>query len=189
MTDGSHIQPAGRLTLLASACTPQLRQAVHRFAKDTRQRYMDPVAELGVMALQLAVEQLGGSAALPPDPFRRALFVVNARGPEATRAKLHDGYRNPARGALSGTLFSSCGYNIAGALMARSQSIRGAVLTFGATPESGRQAPAMARCFLARRRADWLVLATLGEDRADVSWFHSEDFAQARGLAATAALA
>jgi hypothetical protein len=167
-------QPTGRLTLEAADRAPALEQVVKAFAKETRQRYMDPLAELGIMALHLAVERSGGAAALPPDPFRRALFVVNAWGPRSTRAKLLDGYSNPARGALSGTIFSNCGYNIAGSLMARSQSIRGAVLTFGATPGWDVQSQALIGAFLARRRADWLALATLDEERVELSWFAGE---------------
>lgn len=175
MPTTTQLQPLGRVTLLAGDCTAELKDVGRSFARNTRQRYMDPSAELGIMALHLAVEQLGGSQALPADPFRRALFVVTACGPQATRAKLQDGYRNPNRSTLSGTVFSNCGYNIAGSLMARSQSIRGGVLTFGAAPGWERHVPAMAQTFLARRRADWLALAVLDDACAEVSWYVADD--------------
>jgi hypothetical protein len=167
----NHLQPVGQLTLLAAACTPELKEIGRRFVKDTRQRYIDPVAELGVIALHLAVARLGGRDALPEDQFRRALFVVTARGPQATRLKLQTGYANDSQGAVSATIFSNCGYNIAGALMARSQSIRGPVLTFGETPSWRRDVPKMAQAFLERDRVDWLALVFLDEQRAEISWY------------------
>lgn len=174
------LEPSGELTLLAHACTPELKEVGRRFVKDTRQRYIDPAAELGVMALHLAVEQLGGSHAMPEDPFRRALFVVTAKGPQTTRLKLQASYASESKGALSATVFSNCGYNIAGALMARSQSIRGPVLTFGETPNSRRDVRKMAEVFLERDRVDWLALAFLDDQSVEISWYDRAAYSQQR---------
>lgn len=100
------------------------------FKRETRQRYLDKSAERGVAALDASSRASAPAwRGTEPPPERTGLLVVATTGPRGTRGDFLDSYLSRGKTSASATLFSNCGFNIAGAMMARSRKITGPVLT------------------------------------------------------------
>jgi len=100
-------------------------------------RYKDPIVPGGVIALQgaLAAARLE-PAVLQANPFRYGILLAAARGPQHTRASLFQSLESRDGKSVSATFFSSCGYNIAGSLLAASAGIVGPVLTLASSDDA-----------------------------------------------------
>ena len=141
------------------------------FRQRTQQRYIDKAVETGLKALNDAVEALSlDQPSLNGDPTRVGILIATNLGPAATRDQyLHSYVQRKGRSA-SATLFSNCGYNIVGAMLARSCNIRGPVLTFGAGGEPCAILD-VARRLLNGNRADRLFVGRAETDNAIVVSF------------------
>jgi hypothetical protein len=124
-------------------------------------RYLDPVAERGARAIEAA-----SSEADPTAPegdlasaLRTGILMVTRLGPSGTREQLYKSMGERRGKGVSATLFSSCGYNIAAAVMAKVRGIRGPSLTFAATPNWGARVLRFAEGLFARRVVDRLFLS------------------------------
>lgn len=116
------------------------------FKRRTQQRYVDDAVGPGLAALEGAcVSGAIGSEVIDAEPSRTGLLLATDSGPVVTRGQYLETYANRGRKSVSATLFSNCGYNIVGAMLARSRNIRGPVLTFGADALWGPRLLATAR--------------------------------------------
>lgn len=132
-----------------------LQSIVKDFKRATQQRYLDKAAETGLVALHGAIETAGvDQDRIDRDPGRVALSIATVHGPETTRQQYLGSYAQRGGKSASATLFSNCGYNIVGAMLARSRNIRGPVLTFGGVPRWPRQLLDTSRRQFAARRID-----------------------------------
>lgn len=126
------------------------------FKRRTQQRYVDESVGPGLSAIEDACESAGG--VLDADPWRTGLLLATEAGAVATRLQYLESYASRGGKSVSATLFSNCGYNIVGAMLARNRSIRGPVLTLGADERWGARLLATARRMFAARRADRLFV-------------------------------
>ena len=114
-------------------------------------RYKDPIVLPGIFAAQGALAAAGLSGeVIRTDPFRHGILLAASRGPAATRASLFQSGESRGGKSVSATFFSSCGYNIAGSLVAAATGIVGPVLTLA---PSGDALAALARQALRFLRA------------------------------------
>ena len=150
-------QPAPAKSGDAAADTRSLMALRRR----TGQRYLDPLVERGVRAIE-AVGPEGESAASESDPeraFRTGILLTTRLGPSSTREQLYKSMSERQGRGVSATLFSSCGFNIASAVMAKVLGIRGPSLTFAATPGWGARMFHLAGGLFARGTVDRLYLS------------------------------
>lgn len=126
------------------------------FKQRTQQRYVDESVGPGLSAIEGACETAG--VAPEADPWRTGVLLATEEGALATRRQYQESYSSRGGKSVSATLFSNCGYNIVGAMLARSRGIQGPVLTFGADGQWGARLLATARRMLAARRADRLFV-------------------------------
>lgn len=136
-----------------------IRTLVTAFKRQTRQRYIDKAAELGIKALNDAVVDAGlDQAAIDGAAFRIGILIATGSGPVTTRSQYLSSYVQRGGKSASATLFSNCGYNIVGAMLARSRNLRGPVVTFGTGGDWSRGLLATARRFFQAGRADCLFV-------------------------------
>jgi hypothetical protein len=140
--------------------TPDAREltAVRR---RTGLRYLDPVVERGVRAIEAASAE-GEPTAPESDPdraLRTGILMVTRLGPSSTREQLYKSLSERQGKGVSATLFSSCGFNIAAAVMAKVRGIRGVSLTFAATPAWAACVLRFADGLIVRRSVDRLFLS------------------------------
>ncbi|MEA2666802.1 MAG: hypothetical protein QOI11_3746 [Candidatus Eremiobacteraeota bacterium] len=125
------------------------------FKRETRQRYLDSSVEAGLEALHAAMHgDADPGLAQAAAAGRIGLLLATALGPQASRGDYLRSYGQRGEKSASATLFTNCGYNIAGAMLARSQNIRGPVLTFGADDGWDRKLLDVARRLLVAARAE-----------------------------------
>lgn len=134
------------------------------FKHRTQQRYVDESVGPGLSAIEGACETAG--VALDVDPWRTGVLLATEAGAVATRRQYLESYSSRSGKSVSATLFSNCGYNIVGAMLARSRNIRGPVLTFGADEQWGARLLATARRIFAARRADCLFVGRVDGNSA-----------------------
>jgi 3-oxoacyl-(acyl-carrier-protein) synthase len=162
-TGPAALEPAGD----ADAGTGEVKAFATAFKRRTQQRYIDKAAETGIKALHDAAEAAGLTAeAVERAPQRIGILIATRLGPVPTRDQYLDSYANRGGKSASATLFSNCGYNIVGSMLARSLGVRGPVLTFGA----GRGWPSgllsTARLLFAGRRTDLVFVGRAEADEA-----------------------
>ncbi|MGY4304491.1 hypothetical protein ACVIJ6_001734 [Bradyrhizobium sp. USDA 4369] len=128
---GSGLDPSV-LRVLTTSGRQCADTALTAFKASTRQRYLDDSVGLGLLALDNAMQAAAiDPGAIAASPARTGLLIATKRGPVRTREQFLESYFARGRKSASATLFSNCGYNIVSAMLARSQGIRGPVLTFG----------------------------------------------------------
>jgi hypothetical protein len=140
------------------AADPREAMAVRR---KTGLRYLDPLVERGVRAIEAATAE-GDPSGPETDlerAFRTGILMVTRQGPSSTREQLYRSLSERQGKGVSATLFSNCGYNIAAAVMAKVRGIRGPSLTFAATPGWAARVFRFADGLFARRAADRLFLS------------------------------
>lgn len=151
------------------------------FKRRTRQRYIDRAAELGIKALNDAAVEGGlDQAAIDAAPYRVGILVATGLGPVTTREQYLNSYVQRGRKSASATLFSNCGYNIVGAMLARSRNIRGPVLTFATAGDWSDGLLATARRLLQGGRADCLFVGRAEADGAIMIGLRRDDGAGER---------
>jgi hypothetical protein len=146
-------------------------RALMALRRKTGLRYLDPVVERGVRAIEAADSDRGDSAALDGDPeqaLRTGILMVTRLGPTNTREQLYKSLNERQGKGVSATLFSSCGFNIASAVMAKVRAIRGPSLTFAAAPRWGGRVLRFAEGLFARGTVDRLFLSYADGDAAIV---------------------
>lgn len=137
------------------------------FKRSTQQRYIDKAAETGIKALHDAALAAGlTSGTVERAPQRIGILIATRHGPVATRDQYLDSYANRGGKSASATLFSNCGYNIVGSMLARSLGIRGPVLTFGAGAGWSSSLLATARLLFAGRRTDLVFVGRAEAEEA-----------------------
>lgn len=139
---------------LSEGPSPELLTA---FKRRTLQRHVDPAVGAGLAAL----DATGIAPGIVPwafEPWRIGLLLATDAGPADTRLQYLDSYAGRGGKSVSATLFANCGYNIAGAMLARSRGIRGPVLTFGADRHWGGRLLATAARLFAAGRVDRLLV-------------------------------
>ena len=145
----------GRAGIAAPVLGAAGRTALRR---ELASRFIDPAAENAIAAARAAVAATPGAAALiAATPSRAAILAASRHGAEDTRERLFRGLAERSH-AISGTLFSNAGYNIAGSLTARALVLRGAALTIAAGSDADRDLLRLAALFLKAGRADLLVI-------------------------------
>lgn len=151
------------------------------FKHRTQQRYVDESVGPGLSAIEGACESAG--VAPDADSWRTGVLLATEAGAVATRRQYLESYSSRGGKSVSATLFSNCGYNIVGAMLARSRSIRGPVLTFGADGQWGARLLAAARRMFAARRADRLFVGRADGNSAVMLLLTPADSARSgRGL-------
>jgi 3-oxoacyl-(acyl-carrier-protein) synthase len=139
------------------------------FRKKTRQRYLDKSAERGIAALHGSIEATGlAQVELDAAPERVGLLIATCCGPDSTRAAYLSSYLSRGRSSVSATFFTNCGFNITGAMMARSRNIRGPVLTLIPDRNPGQALVEMAQLLFASKRMDLAFLAHADNDNGIV---------------------
>jgi hypothetical protein len=129
-------------------------------------RYLDPVVELGAVALDSMSRDAPSLTSPDCDDFRTGILAATRLGPSSTRQQL---YRSLAeRRTVSGTLFSNCGYNVAGAVLAKLAGARGPGLTIAAQRGWSERLFRLAGSFFARGQADRFYLSHADGDLAIV---------------------
>ncbi|WP_372021030.1 hypothetical protein [Tistrella mobilis] len=160
--------PDGDIVSPPSTAEP-MAGLVASFKRSTRQRYIDPAAEHGLKALADAVAGAGLSVdRMAAAPQRFGLLLATTAGPVETRKQYVSSYTQRGRQSVSATLFSSVGYNIVGSLLARSQGLRGPVLTFAARPGWLAALVAHARRLFTADRTDLIFVGRAEADGAMV---------------------
>lgn len=133
---------------------------VAEFKKKTRQRYLDGSAERGIAALHGCIEATEmARIEINAAPEKVGLLIATGSGPESTRAAYSTSYLSRGKSSVSATFFSNCGFNIAGAMMARSRNIRGPVLTLAPDRGLGHPLVVTAQLLFASKRMELAFLA------------------------------
>lgn len=118
-------------------------------------RYMDPVSKNCIVALSAAMADAGITAEdISADPFRYSIVMGTTRGAYLTREALYGTLASREGRLVSGTLFSHCGYNIAGALAAIAYGIKGINITLAGRGDVGQAVLGRAGRFIMSGRAD-----------------------------------
>ncbi len=139
------------------------------FKKKTRQRYLDKSAEKGIAALHSSIEATElAQIKIEAAPEKVGLLITTCRGPESTRTDYLSSYLSRGKSSVSATLFSNCGFNIAGAMMARSSNIRGPVLTVIPDRNPGQTLAEMAQILFNSKRMEFAFLAHADNDNGIV---------------------
>jgi hypothetical protein len=155
----------------------------------TGMRYLDPLVERGVRAIEAAKDEEQPAVPEGDDveaALRTGILMVTRFGPSSTREQLYKSMGERQGKGVSATLFSSCGYNIASAVMAKVRGIRGVSLTFAAAPSWSTRLLRFAEGLFARRVVDRLFLSYADGNAAIVlraePWEAVEQRAPARAL-------
>jgi 3-oxoacyl-(acyl-carrier-protein) synthase len=134
----------GRLIKRLNIIDPKLKVA----------RYMDPASKNAIVAMGMATADAGISTAnIAEDPYGYAIVLGTTRGACVTREGLYDSLVSRDGRLVSGTLFSHCGYNIAGAMTAIAYGIKGPNVTLAGRDDLGFSLLRRARQFLAADRS------------------------------------
>jgi hypothetical protein len=146
-------------------------------------RYKDPIVLGGVISVQgaLAAAQLE-PAVIQANPFRYGILLATARGPERTRASLFQSLESRDGKSVSATFFSSCGYNIAGSLLAASAGIVGPVLTLACSEDALGTLCRCARRHLGGSRSLAMVVGFTEGDSSVMLVIEPEDPVRHRAL-------
>lgn len=101
-------------------------------------RYMDPVSQNAIVALSGAMLDAGiTDEDIAADPYRYGIVLGAARGACLTRDALYGSLESRRGKMVSGTLFSNCGHNIAGAMAAIAHGIKGLNITLAGRDDLG----------------------------------------------------
>jgi len=126
------------------------------FQKDVPSiRYMDIVSKKAIIAVKGAMEDACVSEKDIHDaPYRYGVLLTTSCGPGQTRKGLYDSYISRNGQSISATLFSNCGYNIAGSLVAAFYGMKGVNVTFSGNRESAFSLLERTGTFLSTSRID-----------------------------------
>ena len=150
-----------------SASARQAAAVLTEFKQSTRQRYLDESVGLGLLALDNALRAAAiDQGSIAAAPTRTGMLLATRRGPVQTRQQFLDSYFARGRKSASATLFSNCGYNILGSMLARSRGIRGPVLTFGTGHAWSFRLLEVAQRLIDAGRVDRLVVGFVDSDSA-----------------------
>ena len=117
-------------------------------------RYLDPVSKNAIVATRGAMTDAGiDEAQIAAAPYDYGIVLGTTRGPCRTREGLYESLASRNGRMVSGTLFSHCGYNIAGAMTAIAFGIKGPNITVIDRGDLGRSVLRRAEQFLVSRRA------------------------------------
>ncbi len=126
-------------------------------------RYMDPVSKNAIVALRGAMTDAGiEEGRISEGPFEYGIVFGTTRGACVSREGLYESLASRQGKTLSGTIFSHCGYNIAGAMAAIAFGIKGPNLTIAGGADLGAAVLSRARQLLMSRRVH-TVLAGFSE--------------------------
>jgi hypothetical protein len=143
IADSEESEP-GRLLTILNVIEPKLKMV----------RYLDPVSKNAIVALSGALRDAGiDERQISAAPHDYGIVLGTTRGPCLTREGLYDSFASRQGKAVSATLFSHCGYNIAGAMMAIAYGIQGPNVTVAARGDLGLAVLRRARQFLMSNRA------------------------------------
>lgn len=147
--------PSGKMEQMAGIEPGQLiRQLNISDPKLKVSRYMDPVSKNAIVAMGNVTADAGISGEeIAADPCGYGIVLGATRGACVTREGLYDGLAAREGRLASGTLFSHCGYNIAGAMTAIAYGIKGPNITIAGRDDPGLSVLRRARQFLAAGRA------------------------------------
>jgi len=116
-------------------------------------RYMDPVSKNAIVALRGALTDAGvEESRIAEAPFEYGIVFGTTRGACVSRERLYESLASRQGNTLSGTIFSHCGYNIAGAMAAIAFKIKGPNLTIAGEADLGVAVLSRARQLLMSRR-------------------------------------
>ncbi len=122
-------------------------------------RYMDPVSRNAIVALRGAMTDAGiEESRIAEGPFEYGIVFGTTRGACVSREGLYESLASRQGKALSGTIFSHCGYNIAGAMAAIAFGIKGPNLTIATSADLGVAVLSRARQLMVSRRAHTVFL-------------------------------
>lgn len=146
--------PAGRTEELAGVEPGQLIKQLNITEPGLRvARYMDPVSKNAIVAMRGAATEAGiGVESIAADPYGYGIVLGTTRGACVTREGLYEGLAAREGRLASGTLFSHCGYNIAGAMTAIAYGIKGPNITLAGRDDPGLSILRRARQFIAGNR-------------------------------------
>jgi 3-oxoacyl-(acyl-carrier-protein) synthase len=101
-------------------------------------RYMDPVSKNAIIAMgMVAADAAITPEAISEDPFGYGIVIGATRGACVTREGLYDSLASRGGRMVSGTLFSHCGYNMAGAMAAIAYGVKGPNITLSGSDDAG----------------------------------------------------
>jgi hypothetical protein len=122
-------------------------------------RYLDPVSKNTIVAVGNALTDAGiDRQEISDAPYDYAVLLGTVHGPSATRAKVRQSLAARQGRMISGTLFSHCGYNIAGASAAIVYGLRGPNLTLCGKSDLGISLLNRAMQLLKSRRAHTVLV-------------------------------
>jgi 3-oxoacyl-(acyl-carrier-protein) synthase len=134
----------GRLLSMLNITEPRLKIS----------RYMDPISRNVIVAMGRAMTDAGlEERVISAAPFDYGIVLGTTRGPCVTREGLYDSLASRQGRLVSATLFSHCGYNIAGAMAAIAFGIKGPNLTVADRGDLGLSVLRRTRQFLISGRA------------------------------------
>jgi hypothetical protein len=117
-------------------------------------RYMDPVSKNAIVAVRAAMSDAGiEESQIAEAPYDCGIVFGTTRGACVTREGLYESFASRQGKALSGTIFSHCGYNIAGAMAAIAFGIKGPNLTVAGRADLGISVLRRASQIMVSRRA------------------------------------
>jgi 3-oxoacyl-(acyl-carrier-protein) synthase len=120
-------------------------------------RYLDPVSKNAIIAMREALVDAGLTAeAVAADPCGFGILLGTSRGACVTREGLYGSLQSRQGRMVSATLFSHCGYNIAGAMTAIAYGMKGPNVTIAGQGDLGLTLLRRARRFLLSGRAHTL---------------------------------
>ncbi len=135
---------AGQLLTRLNLTEPKLKIA----------RYMDPISKNAIVAMRGAMNDANITEdQISARAYEYGVVLGTARGPCVTREGLFDSFASRQGKMVSGTLFSHCGYNIAGAMTAIAYGLKGPNLTVADRGDLGLAILRRARTILAKKRA------------------------------------
>jgi hypothetical protein len=141
---GPHAYEPGQLLSRLGITEPKLRIS----------RYLDPVSRNAIVAMRETLNDAGISEAqIAAAPHEYGVVLGTARGPCLTREALYGSLASRRGKMVSGTLFSHCGYNIAGAMTAIAYGLKGPNLTVAERGDLGVSVLRRAKQFLMKQRA------------------------------------
>jgi 3-oxoacyl-(acyl-carrier-protein) synthase len=162
-------------------------------------RYMDPVSKNAIVAVRAAMSDAGiEESQIAEAPYEYGIVFGTTRGACVTREGLYKSFASRQGKTLSGTVFSHCGYNIAGAMAAIAFGIKGPNLTVAGRADLGISVLRRASQILVSRRAhtvfagftecDGMLRRRNGSfgEMADVFCLERKDKAAERGAAVLA---
>ena len=117
-------------------------------------RYMDPVSKNAIVAVGEAMSDACiEESVVAQAPHKYGIVFGAARGSHQTRKGLYESLASRQGKMVSGTLFSHCGYNIAGAMTAIAHGMKGPNLTVAGRGDLGLCILRRARQILMTERA------------------------------------